>query len=251
MKKLKKITAVLITVGALLITLAAMLQLFTSVGDLHSEFSTGAESFDNVREIVAVSGTLPIKLEQTEGETCEVSWNSGLPLIVSCDEYGTLRITEDDSFTMTLFSKKSAESGVTIRVPIKSYERIKLSSSSGDISCLNLSCESLDVYTRSGDIYVLGANERSKIKSDSGNIYLSINPFVGDMSVNGGAGDIEIDIAESFDLFVEFTTDSGGCLSSGFDVNTDNLRGDAALLSGKGGNTLKINTTSGNLIINK
>lgn len=251
MKKLKKISIFLILSGVLLIILAVSLQLFTSVGNLHSEFSTGTESFTNVREIVAVSGTLPIRLEPTEDENCEVSWNSGLPLIVSCDEYGTLRITEDDSFTMTFFSEKSSESMITIKVPIKSYERIKLSSSSGDITCLNVSCESLDVYTRNGDISLFGANERSKIKSESGNIYLSISRFDGDMAVNGGEGDIEIDITENFDLFVEFITESGSCTSDGFDMNTDNKKGDAALLSGKGGNTLKINTTTGNLTIKK
>ena len=251
MKKLKKLSLFLIITGVLLTTLALMLQFFTSVGNLHPEFSTGVENFANVREIVAVSGTLPIRLEPTEDETCEVSWNSGLPLIVSCDEYGTLRITEDDSFTMTLFSEKAAESGITIRVPVKSYERIKLSSSSGDITCLGINCESLDIYTRNGDISVFGANERSKIKSDGGNIYLSINSFTGDMTVSGGEGDISVDLTESFDLFVEFLTDSGGCASSGFDINSSNQKGDAALLSGKGGNTLKITTTSGNLTIRK
>lgn len=250
MRKLKKISVFLIISGFILVTAAVLLQLFTPLGNKHPSFSSGSEAFGQVREIVAVSGALPITLNSSDSETCTVEWESGLPLIVSCDEYGTLRITEDDSFFMTLFSAKSKNSGIIITVPEKSYERIKLSSSSGDITCSDISCETVDIYTRNGNISVYGPDSRSKIKSESGDIYLSVSPFEGDMAVNGGTGDITMDIAD-FDFFMEFTTLEGSCTSYGFDNDIGGRKGDAALLSGKGGNTVKINTTTGNFIINK
>ena len=249
MKKLKKISLSLVSCGGFLVILAVMLQFFTSVGRLHPNFSEGRESYANVREIVAVSGALPITLVPTSSDECVVEWKSGLPLIVSCDEYGTLRITEDDSFTATLFSKNAASSMIKIEVPEKSYERIKLSSSAGDIICHEINCESLDIYTRNGDITAYGVNERSKIKSDSGNIYLSVNRFDGEMAVNGGEGDITIEISGDFGFFAEFMTESGGSMSEGFEKATSNRKGDAAFLNKNGGNSLKIYTTSGNLKI--
>lgn len=251
MKKLKKISLILSALGILLIALSAVLQLFTPAGDIHSLFLTGTKSFDNVREIIVVTGALPVELEFTEESSCSVEWSSGLPLIMSCDEQGTLRITEDDSFTLSLFSKEADSAGVRISVPERAYERISLATSGGDIICADVSCESLELSTRSGSILVAGADERTKIKSESGNITMSIDSFLGEMSVKGGSGNITAYIDGRVDFFVEFATEGGSCTSYGFDKNVKNRRGDAALLSGKGVNILKIETTTGNLAITR
>ena len=127
MKKIKSLSLLLSVAGLLLIAAAVLLQLFTPLGKSRPEFFYGQKSFDNVREIIAVTGALPVRLEFTESENCEVEWNSGLPLIISCDEYGTLKINEDDSFTLSLFSESSENAGVTIKIPVRGYERISLS----------------------------------------------------------------------------------------------------------------------------
>ncbi len=251
MRKLKRITLISVITGILLIIAAVILQLFTPVGDMHPLFLTGTKNFDNVREIIVVTGALPVNLEFSDDDSCQVEWHSGLPLIISCDEYGTLRVTEDDSFTLSLFSKGAESAGVTVRVPNRGYERVSLATSGGDIICADVGTDSLELSTRSGDILVAGADEHTKIKSESGNITMSVDSFVGEMSVSGGSGTVTAYMDGRADFFAEFATNGGSCTSYGFDKNVKNRRGDAAFLSGKGVNILKIETTTGNLVISR
>ncbi len=248
MKKLKKITAFLIINGLLLIVAAVILQLFTPFGGIHKGASFGTEYFSGVREIVVVSGSLPVDLSYTDGDECEVSWVSELPLIVNCDEQGMLRITQDDSFTLSLFSLNSSDYRISVKIPRKSYGRVSLSSSGGEIKVTdNISCEVLEISTKNGDILALNADERTRIKSTSGNIYLSLSGLNGDMTVNGGEGDIHVNVPPELPFFMEFSTENGSCTTIGFSENITDRKGDAALLSGNGGHNLDIKTTSGSL----
>jgi len=251
MKKIKSLSLLLSVAGLLLIAAAVLLQLFTPLGKSRPEFFYGQKNFDNVREIIVVTGALPVKLEYSDDSVCRVEWSSGLPLIMDCDEFGTLRITEDDSFTLSLFSQSADSAQINLYVPRRNYERISLSTSSGNITTLGVTCESLELSTRSGYMHVTGADENTKIKNESGTTYLSIGSIDGEMTVNGGKGQMVVDLSGSLDVFVEFATESGSCTSRNFYNDVENRRGDAALLGGKGGNTLKINTTAGNLEINR
>ena len=248
MKKIKKITAFLIINGILLIGAAVILQLFTPFGAIHKGASSGTEYYDSVREIVVVSGSLPVDLSYTDGDECEVSWVSELPLIVNCDEQGTLRITQDDSFTLSLFSLSRSDYRISVKIPRKSYGRVSLSSSGGEIKVTdNISCEVLEISTKNGDILALSADERTRIKSISGNIYLKLSGLKGDMTVNGGEGDVNINVPPELSFFMEFSTESGSCTTDGFPEDIKDRKGDAALLSGNGGHNLNIRTTSGSL----
>lgn len=245
MKKLKKITAFLIINGILLIIGAVILQLFTSAGSFHKGAYYGTKYFANVRDIIVISGSLPVDISYTDGEECEVSWVCELPLIMSCDETGTLRLTQDDSFTLSLFSISSSDYHISVKVPRKSYGRISLSSSSGKITATAISSESFEVSTKNGDIEIFGADERTKIKTAGGNVDLHINALKGDMTVNGGSGDVNIYILRSIPFFMEFFTESGSCTTENFAEDIRDRKGDGALLNGRGVNKLTINTTSG------
>lgn len=250
MNKLKKITIFLIITGILFISAAIVMQLFTPLGNIHRSPSRGTEYFDNVREIVVVSGSMPVSLSYGDGEECEVGWVSELPLIVNCDDQGVLHITQDDSFSLSLFSKSSENFAIDIKIPRKSYGRISLAASGGSISVQDdISAEVLELSTKTGDIYVSGADTRTKIKTNGGDITAYINNLEGDMSINGGEGDIYVNAPPESPFFMEFSTDSGSCTTEGFPENLTGRKGDAAILSGKGGNNLKIKTTSGNLTL--
>ncbi len=248
MSKVKKTAVFLLLAGISIIAAAVIVQLFTPMGDFHKGASRETEYFDSVREIIVVSGTLPISLEYTDEEQCEVSWLSELPLIVSCDEQGTLRITQDDSFTLSLLSF-TTDYHISVKVPRRSYRRVSLASSSGKITARAVSCESFEVATKNGSIEVFGADERTKIKTGSGEIDLHLIALNGDMTINGGEGDVNIYILHSIPFFMEFSTDSGACTTHNFTDDITDRKGDAALLNGKGGINLKIRTTSGDLIL--
>ena len=251
MKKIKRFSLLLSVTGVLMIAAAVLLQLFTPAGNSHPAFFSGNESFDKVREIIVVTGALPVTVEYSDDSVCRAEWSNGLPLIMNCNEQGVLRITEDDSFTLSLFSERAEKAELRLYIPEKDYDRISLSTSSGNITTLNIACESLELSTRSGYMHVIGADEKTKIKNESGTTYLSIDSVDGEMTVNGGKGSMIVDLCYPLDIFVEFATEGGSCTSRNFYNNVENRRGDAALLGGKGGNTLKINTTTGNLEINR
>ncbi len=248
MNKLKKITIFLVITGILSIAAAVIMQLFTPLGNFRRTASYGTEYFDNVREIVVVSGSMPVELSYGDSEECEVSWISELPVILNCDEQGVLRVTQDDSFSLSLFSGSSAEFGIALKIPRKSYGRISLAASGGRISVQDdISAEVLEISTKTGDIYVSGADSRTKIKSNGGDIIAYISALEDDMTINGGEGNVYVNVPPELSFFMEFSTDSGNCSTSGFPENINGRKGDAAFLSGKGGVNLKINTSSGDL----
>lgn len=248
MNKLKKTTIFLVGSGILSIAAAVIMQFFTPFGNIHRKASSGTEYFDNVREIVVVSGSMPVELSYGDSEECEISWVSELPLIVNCDDQGVLHITQDDSFSLSIFSESSAEFGIALKIPRKSYGRISLAASGGRISVQDdISAEVLELSTKTGDIYVFGADQYTKIKSNGGDITAYINSLEGDISISGGEGDVYVNVPPELSFFMEFFTDSGSCITEGFPENLTGRKGDAAILSGKGGNNLKIKTTSGNL----
>lgn len=251
MKKLKSVTLILTASGLILIIAAVLMQLFTPAAHIRNGASAQTKYFSNVRDIVVISGSLPIELSYTEEDDCVVTGLSELPLIISCSETGELRITQDDSFTLSLFSKSSENYRISVQVPRKSYGRISLSSSGGSITSEAISCETFEVSTKNGDINISGADERTKIKTAGGNITLSLTSLNGDMTINGGEGDIDLTIPEKLSYFLEFGTENGHCTTIGFPEDLYEKKGDAVLLSGKGGVTLKINTTSGNLKISR
>lgn len=249
MSKLKKITTALIASGILFIAAAVCMQLFTPMAHYRNGASSQTKYFSNVRDIVVISGSLPIELSYTDGEECIVNGLSQLPLIISCDEAGELRITQDDSFTLSLFSKTSENYRISLSVPRKSYGRISLSASGGSITSEAISCESFEISTKNGDINVSGADERTKIKTAGGNVSLTLSALNGDMTINGGEGDITLTVPEKLSFFMEFATEKGYCTTEGFPENITDRKGDAALLNGNGTNRLNINTTDGSLKI--
>lgn len=249
MKKLKKITVILLVFGALFLSGAVFMQLFTPMGNIRIETARGCESFGSIREIVAISGSLPITIKYTEAEECTVSYTSPLPLIITADEQGMLRITEDDSFTVSLFNSDRIGYGIYIEIPRRAYGRISLSTSGGDITVSeNISCDVMEISTRTGNITVKNADQRTKIRSESGEISLSLADLKGTMTVNGGDGEVDITVPWELPFLMEFHTDGGSCITEGFTDDIGGRKGDAALLnSDGGGNTLKINTKNGSL----
>ncbi len=251
MTKLKK-TALFFTIsGILLITAAVLLQLFTPLGGFHIETSRDTAGYDNVRELVVVSGSIPVEVSVGEGDKCVVSHVSDLPVIISHDDTGVLHITQDDSFTLSLFPKDKKDYVISVQLPEKQYGRISLAGSGGNITVHDrINCETLEISTKTGDITLKNADHRAKIKSTGGNIKLAFAALEKDMTINGGEGDVTIQVSEEMPFFMEFATDSGWCTATGFGENDINgCKGDAALLSGKGGRYLEINTTSGNLTL--
>lgn len=250
MNKLKKLSLLFIILGVIFIAAGTVLAYIRPFNPYNDAVSDETLYFGGVRELVVITGSLPITVEYWEGEDCEVSCTGDLPLITDIDESGILRLTQDDSFSLALFTARRDSFGVTIRLPRRTYRRVSLTSSSGDVSAQPISCESLEISTRRGDISLFGADDRAKIKTESGNISLGISALGGDMELSGGSGDISLTLSKRLSVCMEYMTEKGYCTARGFAENFENRRGDAVILQNGGEYLLKITTVTGNLTVN-
>lgn len=250
MNRLKKIGLLLSVAGAILIISGIVLQLIMSQKGYTGNVRTEENEFSGVRELVAISTSLPIKAYYGDTETVRVISTGGVPLVFSL-ENGLLRVTQDDSFTLSLFSLEQLKAGIEIILPHKLYESIILSSSGGNITAESLNAVTYEVTTKSGDISLGNVDERADIRSESGDIDFILSSLNNDMTVYGGNGDISVTIAENASLYLEFLTSSGHFTSDIFDKEYDYSFGDAAAIYNGGRNLLRINTVGGDLNINK
>ncbi len=249
-KRLKTAGIFISAVGTLLLIAAVVMQLLRSRGGYTGNIVYGSEEFETPRELVVITTSMPITVGYGETDKAEVSYTGSLPLIFS-EKKGTLSITQDDSFTLTLFSAEAAKQGVNITLPHKMYERISLSSSSGSVESDSLAAGTLEFSTKSGDMRLYGIDERASVRTESGNIYAEFSSFSSDMNINAGAGDVTLVLPENLSLYLEFFTGSGRFTSDYFDKYYNARYGDAAIIYNGAENKLNVTTTSGDLIVTK
>ncbi len=245
---LKTLAAVLTAAGAALAAAGGAVQLIASRGGGIPAVITETTEFDVPRELVVITTSMPVTVRYGDTETVTVSYTSSLPLIFT-EKKGMLSITQDDSFTMSLFAGSSEENGITVTLPHKVYELISLSSSSGSVTSDSLSADTLEFSTKSGDLKLTGIDERASIRTESGSVYADISSFSGNMTINAGAGNVTLIMPDELSMYLEFLTESGSFTSKRFDKVYHEKFGDAAAILGGGRNKLTVNTTSGSLYI--
>ncbi|MCM1333978.1 MAG: DUF4097 domain-containing protein [Bacteroides sp.] len=244
MNKVKKAAFSFIAVGLLLIAAGVGLSLLLPLTPLNDTVSSKTLYFSDVRELIVITGTLSVRVEPTDGDICEVSYLSDLPVVANTDELGTLRLTQDDDFSLTFFSARRRDFHLTVKLPARSYERISLSSSSGSIACGAIPCGSLELSTRSGSIAVDGADQRLKLRTESGAVDLRLTDLSDDMTVAAGTGDIRLAAAEGLSYCLVFLTEDGGRL---FEEGESPSLGDKAIFRAGAKNRLTVTTTGGDL----
>lgn len=248
MNKIKKIGLVFSIFGAVLIAAGIALRLIMSDKGYQGNVKTTEHEFSGIRELVAISTSLPIDVRYGDEANVRIKYTGALPLVFS-EENGLLRVTQDDTFTLNLFSAEQLNSGIEIILPHKLFGSITLSSSSGNITAHSLNADTYEISTKSGDISLGSIDERADIRSESGNISFALSSINGDMTVNGGEGDIYAEISEDASFYLEFLTYGGHFTSDAFDKEYDYSFGDAAAIRNGGKHLLRINTKGGNLIL--
>lgn len=245
MRKVQKAAFFFILTGALLIAAGIFASFLLPVTPLNDSVSSKTLYFSDVRELIVITGTLPVRVELTDGDVCEVSYLSDLPVVASTDEFGSLRLTQDDDFSLTFFSARSRDFRLTVKLPRRDYERVSLSSSSGGIVCGAIPCGSLELSTRSGPITVDGADQRVKLRTESGAVDLTLTELSDDMTVTAGTGDVRLAAAEGLSYCLCFLTDGGRLFTA--DGESDPRAGDEVLFRGEAKYRLTVSTTGGDL----
>lgn len=207
---------------------------------------TVSEEFETPRELVVITASLPITVAYGDVSAVQVEYTDVLPLIFTEDK-GTLRITQDDRFTLNLFSQKAQEAGVNITLPHKTYERISLSSSGGSITSKYLNAGSIEYSTKGGDMTLYGIDERAYVRTESGNIHAEFSSYSADMTINAGAGNVELLMSPESSIYLEYFTESGTFTSHERDRSGESRYGDYVMMYNGAENKLNVNTTSGSL----
>lgn len=251
MKRIRRLKAAgifLAAVGTVMLAAAAVMQYLASRHGYTGSVVFGYEEFDVPRELVVITTSMPIIVGYGDTDKVTVEYAGSMPLIFSEDK-GTLRITQDDSFTMTLFSKR--EQGVAVTLPHKIYERISLSSSAGSVESRSLGADMLEFRTKGGDMRLYGIDERASVRTESGSIYAEFSSFSADMNINAGAGDVTLVLPEALSLYLEYYTESGSFTSDYFDEPYNGRYGDAVIIYNGAKHKLNVTTTSGDLTVTK
>lgn len=250
MNKIGKLGALLSVIGVVLIISGAVLQYLVSENGSTTTVISETLEFEGIREVAVITNSLPVSVSYGDTDKIIVEYTSALPLLYD-EANGFLRLTQDDSFTINLFSAESRKSAVKITLPHRIYESLTVSSSSGDITVDSINADTIDISTRSGNITAENVDERAKIKTVSGKVNLSVSSLNGDFIVNGGSGDISVKIAEELSFVFEFWTEKGHFTSDVFDRKYDYSFGDAAALYNDAGHLFRIITTEGDLVLTK
>lgn len=247
--RLLKALAVTFSVAGLILAAAGVgVQLAMSRDSYVGSIITDTAEFDTPRELVVITTSMPITVRYGEGDRVTVTYTGALPLMFT-EEKGTLSITQDDTFTMTLFSEAAKDENVVVTLPHKVYERISLSSSSGAVTSDHLSADTVKYSTKGGDMRLLGIDENASVRTESGSVYAEFSSFNGDMTINAGAGNVTLVMPDELSVYLEFFTESGSFTSERFDEPYYARYGDAAVIYGGARSKLNVNTTSGDLYI--
>ena len=249
MKRLKllKISGTAAALAGLALTAAGVtVQYLRSQNGYTGSVISAEEEFETPRELVVITGSMPITVEYGDVSAVKVAYTGSLPLIFSEDK-GTLRITQNDTFTIDLFSPRSREAGVTVTLPHKAYERISLSSSGGSITSRSLNAGDLEFSTKGGDMTLYGIDEHAYVRTESGSIHAEFSSYSADMTINAGSGSVELIMSPESSIYLEFFTENGTFTSHRTDASDESRYGDSVMMYNGAKNRLNVNTTSGDL----
>ena len=163
----------------------------------------------------------------------------------------------------TVFKKATIRgTSADIDVPLLEAEKLRLYSTSGDISA-TLTASDLSVSTTSGDMRVVqtGSAERVSVESTSGNIFLSQQGKAADVTAETTSGSISIQVTEcasvkadstSGDIGIAIPADWGfngrfSTTSGSFDYDLQLTKQGKIYTYGDGSHALSASATSGNI----
>lgn len=172
-------------------------------------------SFPTAKYLYISTSGLDFEIKGYEGEKILVEYANDMPIIVEESSEDYLKITQDDSFTLSLFAKDQFSYKMTVWLPESDYREFYLSSGSGTITLEGTHSLYTKLRTRNGNIYINGADKEINAASISGEIFCSYNEFTAEGRFESREGNIKVLMPENSGTDLKFRTDSGW-LDSGF-----------------------------------
>lgn len=220
------------------------------------------------------SGPVDVKVESANTDSISIELNGEVSEkmkdafeLTTTEKNGNLNINLERKYreTFTVFAINK-HTQLTVIVPEKMYEKVRLTTTSGDLSIQKMSSRELELAATSGDIHSkklegaaslaiesssgdIQADELSfdevTLKSTSGDIIAGKAAAVSSLSVESTSGDVEVETAaDSFSLNIQTNSGDGEVTIPGILYEEKN---EDRMIGKKGNNELsiQIKTTSG------
>lgn len=184
---------------------------------------------------------------------------------------GTLKVDVQEKFHVNLFFPVSGKLQVELSLPEKDYEKLDLSTATGDIKATKLSVkktnivsstgdveldgltgDSLDIQTDTGDMRLSGIRSTVQIQTTTGEINSLLLPeLVHDVSIKSETGDIRIKVdKEPAAASIDLSTETGSIKTSWKSPSYEKKSENKVIGSiGSGGPTVNVRTTTGDIRI--
>ncbi|MFP3389206.1 DUF4097 family beta strand repeat-containing protein [Brevibacillus sp. SIMBA_040] len=184
---------------------------------------------------------------------------------------GTLKVDVQEKFHVNLFLPVNGKLQVELSLPEKEYEKLDLSTATGDIKATKLSVkktnivsstgdveldgftgDSLDIQTDTGDMKLSGIRSTVQIQTTTGEIDSLLLPeLVHDVSIASETGDIRIKVdkepvAASLDLSTETGSIKTSWKSLSYEQKSENKVNGSI---GSGGPAVNVRSTTGDIRI--
>ena len=164
---------------------------------------------------VTISTTgLNFRLEPYDGKEIVVEYVNDSPVLIAQSDVNYLKLVQDDSFTLSLFSLEQFNYHMTVWLPENDYREFYLDSGSGDIVLCGTVADFTNIRTRSGSIDIGGAAEKLSVSTVDGNISCAYTDFANAGTFETKSGKIKIFMPSSSGVKLQYRTD-GGRLKSG------------------------------------
>ena len=165
--------------------------------------------FSDAKYIFISTSSLDFEIKPHNGQGILLDYINDSRIITEESDINYLRLTQDDSFAVSLFAKDQFSYKMTLWLPENDYREFYLDSGSGDIALFGTAANYTEIHTRSGSIRITEADKQIDAAAISGNIYCDYREFVNMGSFETRSGDIKITMPENSGIKLEYRTDAG------------------------------------------
>ncbi|MCM1298103.1 MAG: DUF4097 domain-containing protein [[Eubacterium] siraeum] len=159
---------------------------------------------------VTISTTgLNFQLKPYDGEEIVIEYVNDSPVIIEESDINYLKLVQDDSFTLSLFSLDQFNYNMTVWLPKNDYRDFYLDSGSGDIVLYETVADYTNIRTRSGSIDIKQATEKISASTVDGNINCSYIAFINAGTFETKSGKIKITVPDFSGVKLQYRTESG------------------------------------------
>lgn len=241
MNKIRRLRCAFLIIGFALLAAGVALQLLRGGGTITRDVLELP-----VANNLKISCTaLDLMLHSYDGDTIRIEYSNDLPLTYDTSEEGVLRLTQDASFSLSMFSLGQFSYRADIYLPRRSYRDFRIDTTSGDIFVDDIAMLSLDISTRSGKIQIVSSAYPITAVSQRGEVNITAAAVNDDIYIRTGSGDITLNVPDYSSYTLGFTTTDGLFFSDAFSKLYNGTDGGISEKYGSGRYSVTVETESG------